>query len=314
MKSSELKPIRNGYGETLREMGGENEKIVVLSADLEDSTRACYFQEDYPERFFTFGISEQDMISEAAGFSKTGFIPFVNSFAVFLTNRPYDQIRISVCYNESNVKLVGSHGGLGVGDDGGTAQSLEDIAIMRVLPNMRVVCPCDALEVKKATRAIAKEDGPFYMRTGRPSTPVITDEDTPFQLGKANVLREGEDVTIISMGFMVPKAMEAAEILAEKGLETAVINMHTVKPIDRETIVNYARKTGAVVTAENHQIYGGLGSAVAEVLATEYPVPLEMVAVDDSFGESGAPSELQKKYKIDTIDIVNKVKQVMERK
>ncbi len=311
---TDLKPIRNGYGEAIKELGGENEKIVVLSADLEDSTRACYFQEKYPKRFFTFGIAEQDMVSEAAGFSKTGFIPFVNSFGVFLTNRPYDQIRISICYNNCNVKLVGSHGGLGVGDDGGTAQTLEDLAIMRVLPNMRVVCPCDALEVKKATRAIAVEKGPFYMRTGRPSTPIITDDKTPFKLGKANILKEGPDVTIISTGFMVPKALDAAGILEKEGIGATVINMHTLKPIDKEKIVEYSQKTGAVVTAENHQKFGGLGSAVAEVLVTENPVPVEMVAVDDSFGESGAPAELQKKYKIDTIDIVNQAKQVIKRK
>lgn len=311
---SENIATRDAFGEALVELGRENKKIVVLSDDLEDSTRAEYFKKEFPGRFFSLGIAEQDEVGAAVGLSKLGLIPFACAFAVFLTDRAYGIIRISVCYNNSNVKLVGSHAGLTVGEDGATAQCLEDFAIMRVLPNMTVLSPVDAVETKKATREMAKLCGPVYMRTGRVGYPVITKQDDPFEIGKANVLREGDDLTIIATGLMVSESLKAAEILAKEKIEAVVINMHTIKPIDSETIVNYASRTLAVVTAEEHQVSGGLGSAVSEVLAVRGPVPMEMVAVADTFGESGKPDELLAKYRLKSADIVNSARRVIVRK
>ncbi len=260
------------------------------------------------------GIAEQDMVGTAAGLSTQGYVVFATSFAVFLTNRAYDMIRLDVCYNNCNVKFVCSHGGLTVGEDGASAQCLEDFAIMRVLPNMRVICPADYIEAKKATRAITNTFGPFYMRTSRAPLPVLTKEEDPFIIGKANVLLDGNDATVIACGVMVSEALSAADNLKDEGISLKVVNMHTIKPIDVQMIVDSARQTGAIVTAEEHQLAGGLGSAVAEVLGQHYPCPLEMVGVKDSFGESGSPGQLMAHYGLKDVNIVEAVKKVISRK
>lgn len=312
----ELKPTptRDGFGEELATLGRENKNLVVVSADLEDATRAEYFKKEFPERFFSVGIAEQDMVGMAAGLSSMGFTAVTNSFAVFLTNRAYDMIRLDVCYNDCNVKLVASHAGVTVGEDGASAQCLEDLAIMRVLPNMKVICPVDYLEAKKATRAVVMEKGPMYLRVSRAPLPILTKESDPFVIGKANVLREGKDVAIIACGVMVSEALRAAEELAKENIQVKVINMHTIKPIDQDAIIKAAKETGAIVTAEEHQIFGGLGSAVAEVLAQHSPVPVEMIAVHDSFGESGKPEQLLEHFGLKDKNIVAAVKQVLKRK
>ncbi len=310
----EMIPTRDGFGKAIVELGKQNKNIVVVSGDLEDATRAEYFKKEIPERFFNLGIAEQDVVGTAVGLSFHGFIPFATSFAVFLTNRAYDMIRIDVCYNNCNVKMVCSHTGVTVGEDGATAQCLEDFAIMRVLPNLVVVCPVDSLEAKKATATITEFKGPVYMRTSRAPFPVITQDSDPFILGKANILREGKDVAIIACGIMVSEAMKAAEILKEKKIDCRIVNMHTIKPIDEKVIIESAKATGAIVTAEEHQINGGLGSAVAEVLGRNFPVPIEMIAVNDSFGETGTPMELLKKFHLTDMDIVNAVEKIVKRK
>lgn len=307
-------PTRDGFGKELVELGKANDKIVVFSGDLEDATRAEYFRDAFPERFFNLGIAEQDLVGTAAGMSTVGFITFATSFAVFLTNRAYDMLRLDVCYNNTNVKVVCSHTGVTVGEDGASAQCLEDFAIMRVLPNIKVICPVDVIEARKATRAIVAENGPMYMRTSRAPFPVITKESDPFVIGKANILREGKDVTLIACGIQVSESLSAAEILKKEGIEARVINMHTIKPIDVDAIEKAAKETGAIVTAEEHQIYGGLGSAVAEVLAKTTPAPLEMVAVNDTFGETGTPAQLLSKYGLKDINIVEAAKRAIKRK
>ncbi len=310
----EMKATRDGFGEELVNLGKENPKVVVLSGDLEDATRAEHFKHAFPDRFFNLGIAEQDVIGTAAGLSSVGLIPFACSFAVFLTNRAYDMLRLDVCYNKSNVKIVCSHAGITVGEDGASAQCLEDLAIMRVLPNIQVMCPVDFLEAKKMTRAIAAQQGPVYMRTGRAPFPVITKEDDPFQIGKANVMREGKDVTIFGCGLMVYEALQAADILQKEGISAKVVNMHTIKPIDEDIILHSARVTGAIVSAEEHQIHGGLGSAIAEVVVRHSPVPMEMVAIKDTFGESGAPQELLRAYHLKDTDIVAAAQKAIQRK
>ncbi len=307
-------PTRNGYGEGLLELGETDKDVVVLSADLAESTRAYAFGSKYPERFFEVGVAEQNMMGIAAGLALSGKIPFVSSYATFSPGRNWDQLRVSVCYSLANVKIAGSHSGLSVGPDGATHQALEDIAITRVLPNLTVVVPCDYHEARKCTVAAASHKGPLYFRLGREKTPVITDADAPFEIGKAVVFREGADVTIIGAGPLLYEALLAAEALAQKGIEAAVINCHTIKPIDKKTIVAHAKKSGAVVTVEEHQIYGGLGSAVAEVLAQEYPVPMEMVAVPDQFGESGQPHELLEKFQLLSPDIARAAERAIARK
>lgn len=309
-----LKATRDGFGEALVELGKENKKIVVLSGDLEDSTRAEYFKKEFPERFFNLGIAEQDLVGTAVGLSKEGFIPFVCSFAAFLTTRAYDIIRLSVCYNKSNVKLIGSHGGITAGPDGATAQSLEDLAVMRVLPNLTVLCPADAIEAKKATKAISGFRGPAYMRLGRPPVSTITAEIEDFKIGDAITLREGIDLTIIACGIMVSEALNAAELLGRTGIEARVINIHTIKPIDKNKIIKAAIETGAIVTAEEHQVNGGLGSAVAEIVSRKFPVPVEMVAVNDSFGESGQERELMEKHLLTAAAITAAAEKVLKMK
>lgn len=310
----EMKATRDAFGEALVELGRENSSIVVLSGDLEDATRAEYFKKEFPDRFFNLGIAEQDVLGTAAGMSIDGLIPFACSFAVFLTNRAYDFLRITICYNNRNVKVIGSHGGLSVGEDGATAQCLEDFAIIRVLPNIKIICPVDAIEAKKATRAIANYIGPIYMRLGRPPFPILTKESDEFIIGRANVIRQGNDATLIACGLMVSEALKAAEMLIKDNINIRVINMHTIKPIDEQAVISSARETGAIVTAEEHQINGGLGSAVAEVLARNFPAPLEMIAVNDTFGESGKPEELLEKYHLKDVDIADAVKKVIIRK
>lgn len=311
---TEMIATRDGFGKELVKLGEENEKILVVSADLEDATRAEYFKDAFPERFFTVGIAEQDMIGMAAGLSMQGFTVFTNSFAVFMTNRAYDMIRLDVCYNNCNVKIICSHAGVTVGEDGASAQCLEDLALMRVLPNMKVVCPVDSIETQKATRVFANEFGPMYMRTSRAKLPVLTNEDDVFEIGKANVLKKGSDATVIACGIMVSEALSAAKILEKDGVNIKVVNMHTIKPIDEAMIIQSANETGAIVTAEEHQMYGGLGSAVAEVVVKNCPVPMEMIAVKDSFGQTGSPQELLAYYNLKDLDIVAAVKRLVVKK
>jgi transketolase len=308
------KATRDGFGEALAELGRVNERIVVLSGDLEDSTRAEYFKKEFPGRFFNLGIAEQDLVGTAAGLSKEGFIPFVCSFAAFLTSRAYDMIRLSVCYNKCNVKLIGSHGGLSAGPDGATVQSLEDFAVMRVLPNLSVVCPADAMEAKKATKAIASAEGPFYMRLSRPPSPLVTDADDVFRIGKADTIREGSDLTIAACGIMVLEAVRASKELRGENISARVVNFHTIKPVDADMIIKCAGETGAFVIAEDHQAAGGLGGAIMEVLAKNCPVPAEMTAVNDSFGESGTERKLLEAYSMTYINIMNSAKKALERK
>lgn len=305
---------RDAYGEALAELGAVNENIVVLEADLSKSTKTSDFKKVYPERHFNMGIAEQNMLGVAAGFAAAGKIPFASSFAVFATGRAYDQIRNSIAYPNLNVKIAATHAGLTVGEDGGSHQMLEDIALMRALPNMTVIVPADGIETKQAIKAAAEYEGPVYIRMGRPKVPVLFDENYTFEIGKGVVLKEGTDVTLVGTGIMVSKAVEAAELLAAEGISAAVVNISTIKPLDAELIVAQAQKTGAIVTCEEHNIYGGLGSAVAEVLVENCPVPMARVGVADKFGESGLPDELLEKYGLTAANIAAQAKAVIARK
>lgn len=305
---------RDAYGEKLVELGSRNKDIVVLDADLAKSTKTVLFKKKFPDRFFDMGVAEQNLIGTAAGLSLTGKIPFASTFAVFATGRAYDQLRNTVCYSRLNVRVVSSHAGLTVGEDGGSHQALEDIALTRVLPNMAVIVPADGVETCSVMDFAVSYKGPVYIRLGRPKVPVVCGAGYRFELGKGTVLREGSDATIIGAGITVAFALEAAQILQEKGLEVEVINMASIKPIDAGLIVASAGKTGAVVTAEEHSIIGGLGSGVAEVLAENMPVPMERVGVRDSFGESGSPGELLEKYGITSHHIVSAVERAVTRK
>lgn len=308
------KATREAYGEALRELGGQNENIVVLDADLSGSTKTAMFKKEYPTRFFNAGIAEQSMIGTAAGLAAAGKIPFASTFAVFATGRAFEQIRNSVCYPKLNVKIAATHSGLTVGEDGATHQAIEDVAIMRALPNMSVIVPADAAEAKAAIRFAAEYNGPMYIRLGRSGVPDVFDETYEFKFGKASVLKEGTDVTLIGMGIMTSAALEAAEMLAAEGISAAVLNMATVKPIDEEAIVAAAKATGAIVTCEEHNIIGGLGSAVAEVLAEKASARLVRVGVKDTFGESGKPADLLKKYGLTAADIAAAAKQAIAAK
>lgn len=303
-KDVEQIPTRNGYGDGLVEIGKKNKRIVVLTGDLAESTRAHLFQKAFPERFIECGIAEQNMMGIAAGLALAGKIPFVSSYAVFVPGRNWDQLRVSVCYTNANVKIAGAHAGLSVGPDGATHQALEDLAITRVLPNLTVVVPCDYLETKKATIALAKMIGPAYFRFAREQTPVITTDKTPFIIGKTNVMREGKDVTIAACGPLVYQALVAAELLAKQGIKAEVLNCHTLKPFDEETLVKSVKKTGCCVTVEEHQIIGGLAGAVAETLGRRLPAPIENVGMPNHFGESGQTDELLTKYGMKEQDIV----------
>lgn len=310
----EKQATREAYGQALEELGAVRQDVVVLDADLSKSTKTSMFQSKYPERFFNAGIAEQNLMGLAAGFAAAGKVPFASTFAVFATGRAYDQIRNSICYPRLNVKIAATHAGITVGEDGGSHQALEDINLMRGLPNMTVLVPADGPEAKNAVKAAAEYEGPVYIRLGRSGVPTITDADAPFVIGKGRVMREGSDVTLIGCGMIVAKALEAADALAEEGVSAAVIDMSTIKPIDRELIVEWAKKTGAIVTAEEHNVIGGLGSAVAEVLVEEALVPMERVGIEDVFGESGTGGELVEKYRLTAEHIVEKARRAMARK
>ena len=314
LKTFGNKDTRSGFGEGLRILGETNPEVVALCADLTGSLKMDAFQKNHPDRFFQIGIAEANMMGIAAGMTIGGKIPFTGTFANFSTSRVYDQIRQSIAYSRKNVKICASHAGLTLGEDGATHQVLEDIGMMRMLPNMTVVVPADYTQTLQATLAIAAWDGPVYLRFGRPSVPIFTPDDAVFQIGKADVLIQGTDVTLIACGHMVWKALEAQELLAEKGISAEVINMHTIKPLDIEAILSSVAKTGCVVTAEEHMMNGGLGDAVAQVLAKNSPAPQEFVAVNDTFGESGTPNELLKKYHLETVDIVLAAERALARK
>lgn len=307
-------PTRDGYGEGLVEAADNNPNVVAIGADITASTRVDWFQKKFPDRFISIGIAEQNQMCIAAGMSLMGKVPFLSNYGVFLAGRSWDQIRTTICYNNLNVKLGGAHGGISVGADGATHQALEEISIMRCLPNMTVIVPADSIETKKATLASMNINGPVYIRFGREKVPVITREDTPFQIGKAICCREGNDVSIIACGAMVFEALVAAKKLAAEGISAQVINNHTIKPIDKETLIESARKTGAVVTVEEHQVMGGMGSAVVEVLSESCPVPTRMIGVMDRFGESGDPDILMKEFGLTSDNIVKKVMEVITEK
>jgi len=314
MTSIQMKPTRDGFGEGLVELGEKRKDVVVLSADLTDSTRAGWFKKKFPDRFFSMGVSEQDMICTAAGLALCGKTPFACTFGVFAAGRAWDQVRVSVAYMNTNVKIVGTHGGISVGEDGPTHQAIEEITLMRVLPNMTVIMPCDALEAKKATIASALYKGPVYLRLGRSKVPTITKDSDCFQIGKADTLREGKDVTIIACGCEVYEALIACDILKKSGISARVVNLHTLKPADKEVIIKAARETAAIVTAEEHTTTGGLAGVVSEVLAQEVPVPVEFIGVKDRFGESGPPAELFKIFELTAEDIVKAAKRAIRRK
>lgn len=307
-------PMRDGYGKALLELCRLHDDVIVMDADVAKSTRTDWVRNQYPQKYLNVGISEQDLVGTAAGMSLTGFVPFVSTYGVFLTGRAWEQIRNTVGYNCLNVKLGGAHAGISVGPDGGTHQALEDVALMRTIPNMVVVVPCDYKETYKATMAVYDMTGPSYIRFGRNPVPVITDDDTPFTIGKASVFRKGRDVTIFANGIMVHQSLTAAELLAEKGISAQVVNVHTVKPLDTDCIVSCAAETGAVVVCEEHQRIGGLGSAVCECLAQHCCVPVELVGIRDRFGESGKPDELLEAYGLGPGHVAEAVEAVLKRK
>ena len=308
-----MRATRDAYGEALVELGGINEDIVVLDADLSGSTKTKEFQKVYPERFFNMGIAEQNLMGVASGLAASGKKPFASTFAVFATGRAYDQIRNAICYPKLGVKIAATHAGITVGEDGGSHQMLEDINLMRGLPNMQVFVPADASETKAIVHAVAELDTPCYIRMGRAKVEDVM-EGKPFQIGKGSVLREGIDATIIACGVMVAIALEASELLAEQGISVTVINMSSIKPIDKALILHWARETGAVLTAEEHSIIGGLGSAVAEVLSEDYPVLLKRIGVEDAFGQSGKPDELMKHYGLTKENLVQAVQTLVDKK
>lgn len=306
---------RDAYGEALIEIGRENENVVVLDADLSKSTKTHGFSQEFPNRFINVGIAEQNLVGVAAGLASTGKIPFASTFAMFATGRAFEIIRNSVGYPKLNVKICATHSGITVGEDGASHQALEDISCMRTIPNMTVIVPADGVETKAAIHAITKIDGPVYVRLGRLAVPTINDEASyEFQIGKGVTLKEGTDVTIIATGLMVSEALEAAKELEGQGIKARVINIHTIKPIDTEIIIKAAKETGAIVTAEEHNIIGGLGSAVAEVISENAPVPLKRIGTNDTFGESGKPAELMKKYGLTKENIISAVTEIIKKK
>jgi transketolase len=312
--SPEQIPTRNGYGDALLQLGKEDPKTLVLCADLTESTRSDKFAKAFPERFIEVGVAEQNLVGTACGLALEGFTAWTASYATFNPGRSWDQIRVSGCYNNVNLKIAGCHAGISVGPDGATHQALEDIATMRVLPNMTVVVPCDYHETFKATLAVGKAKGPGYVRLGRSATPVMTTKQTPFKIGKAYTMKDGYDVALIGAGSVLHDALMAAEELEKEGISVRVVNCHTIKPIDRGAIKKAAQECGAVVTVEEHQINGGVGSAIMEVIAEEYPVPVERVGMPDTFGESGEPRELIEKYGMDAKAMIAAVRKVLKRK
>lgn len=313
-KDVDMIPTRDGYGLGLVEVGEKNDSVVVLTADLAESTRAQKFQDKFPERFIECGIQEQNMANVAVGLALNGKIPFVSTYAVFCPGRIWDQMRISGCYNNANVKYAGAHTGISVGPDGATHQAMEDIALTRVLPNMTVLVPVDCEEARKVVHAAVEIKGPVYFRFARAGTPAFTTDKTPFRVGKAVTFREGKDVAIIGAGPILHSALVAADRLIERGVSCRVINSPSIKPLDGDTIEKAARECGAVVTVEEHQVMGGVGSAIAEHLAATYPVPIEFIGMRNSFGESGEPAELLKKYRMDADAIEAAVRRVVKRK
>lgn len=312
-EENEKKEIRQGYGDALLEIGKENENIVALAADLSESNRTNLFANAYPERFFQVGVAEQNMMGISAGLALSGKIPFASSYAVFSPGRNWDQLRVSVCYSKANVKFVSSHSGLSVGPDGATHQALEDIAMTRVLPNLTVISPADYYDAFKATKAAASWEGPVYIRCSKNASPVVTSWDTPFEIGKANVLKTGSDITIIGTGQLVAAAMEAAKALEKINISAEVINLHTIKPLDTETILKSLKKTNNLITIEDHQKRGGMGSAVVELLAENYPVKSIIMGVDDVFGESGTPEELYSKYGLTSKSLISNVQKLLKK-
>ncbi len=313
-KVQNVKDTRSGFGAGLLELGKRNENVVALCADLTGSLKMNDFQDAFPERFFQVGIGEANMMGLAAGLTIGGKIPFTGTFANFSTGRVYDQIRQSIAYSGKNVKICASHAGLTLGEDGATHQILEDIGMMRMLPGMTVINPCDYNQTKAATIAIADHQGPVYLRFGRPKVANFTPEDQKFEIGKALLLIKGVDVSIFATGHLVWKAVQAAEVLAKEGITAEVINIHTIKPLDGAAVLASAKKTGCVVTAEEHMMNGGLGESIAQLLSRNLPTPLEMVAVNDTFGESGTPEELLTKYHIDTNDVIIAARKAVSRK
>src|SRR6195952_1353516 len=311
---TEKKDTRSGFGAGLLELGRTNENVVALCADLTGSLKMDAFEKEFPDRFFQVGIAEANMMGIAAGLTIGGKIPFTGTFANFSTGRVYDQIRQSIAYSGKNVKICASHAGLTLGDDGATHQILEDLGLMKMLPGMTVINPCDYNQTKAATMAIAEHVGPVYLRFGRPKWPIFTDPDQKFEIGKAWMVNEGADVSIFATGHLVWEAIQAGEALAEEGIDAEIINIHTIKPLDAEAILKSVAKTGCVVTAEEHNRLGGLGDSVAQVLAVHNPTPQEYIAVNDSFGESGTPEQLMTKYGLDAAHIVIAAKKVMQRK
>jgi len=317
-ESVEKISTRQGVGEGLLMAGSQNENVVVLSADLAGSTKVNIFAERFPDRFIELGVAEQNLATIASGMASMGKIPFIASYAIFSPGRNWEQIRTTICYNNQPVKIIGSHAGLSVGPDGGSHQMLEDIAITRVLPNMVVISPCDAIEAKKAVIACAKTKYPTYIRLARNETPIITTEETPFEIGKAQIVYIPETglahVGIIATGPILYKAIIVAHLLEKKGVKVKVMNLSTIKPLDTEAILSLAKETRAIVTLEDHQISGGMGSSISEFLSQNYIVPIEFIGVKDKFGQSGAPEELEKYYGLDISNIIEKVNKVLKRK
>jgi transketolase len=313
MSPKNFKDTRSGFGEALLQLGKENPDVFALCADLTGSLKMDAFKKEFPERFIQTGIAEANMLGISAGLALSGKIPFCGSFAAFVTGRVYDQIRMVVAYSNLNVKIIASHAGITVGEDGATHQIMEDIGLMKMLPNMVVINTCDFNQTKAATLAIAKHQGPVYLRFGRPVVPNFTPENQKFEIGKANLLKEGSDVTIICTGHLVWETLVAAEQLKALGMDAEVINIHTIKPLDEEAILKSVRKTKCVVTAEEHLRNGGLGDSIAQLLVREFPAPMEMVAVNDCFGESGTPEQLMKKYGLDAEHVVWAVEKVLKR-
>lgn len=310
----ETKATRFGYSDGLLELLNSKKNIMVLDADLSKSTTTNRIKEAYPEHFVNVGIAEQNMLGIAAGLSLGGFVSYVSTYGVFVAGRAFDQIRTTICYSKLNVKIGGAHGGISVGPDGATHQALEEIAMMRAIPEMKVIVPCDVHQTKKATIASYSIPGPVYIRFGREPVPIITEENTPFEFGKAQCFRHGKDISLFACGVMVHESLVAAEELEKEGISATVVNFHTIKPLDQEAIIRYASETGAVVTSEEHQLFGGFGSAIAEVLVQHHPVPVEMIGIEDSFGESGSPDQLMEAYHLTSRDIYQKAKMVLARK
>ncbi len=308
------KDTRSGFGEGLLQLGRSNPRVVALCADLKGSLKMDAFIKEYPKRYIECGIAEANMIGVAAGLATAGYIPFAGSFAAFATGRVYDQIRQVVAYSNKNVKIAASHAGLTLGEDGATHQTLEDVGMMRMLPNMTVLVPCDYQQTIQATLAAASVEGPVYLRFGRPVVPIFIPQEMPFEVGKAQCLSEGKDLTLIANGHLVWAALEAAQALHEQGIEARVLNMHTVKPLDVEAILAAARETGGILTAEEHLLNGGLGEAVARVLATTFPVPMETIGVDDAFGQSGLPMQLMDEYHLNAKSIIEAAVRLLARK